>query len=290
MTDTEKREYQKAQVFFLREIDKLCREVNISYYMIGGTLLGAVRHGGFIPWDADIDIAMRREDYDRFKAYWAEHPSDMYFYEDFESEKNHWIPHARLKIKGTSVIDRVRRSPYYEPAEQGIFLDIFPLDTPPKSHFLQSVQMWQLKAIRWLIKLKLGLIYQNTSSKKKMMKKIIHGCMFPFSLQGLNRWQDKVMRRHSDSGSGYLVSMASHYSYWKQLMPAEIYGTPIPCTFEKQTFLAPAEIDAYLKKIYGNYMELPPVEKRVFPCLIDHVEYGILERSDDYQRFTEDFQ
>ena len=287
MTNAEIRKYQTAQAYLLREFDKLCRQLQISYYMIGGTLLGAVRHGGFIPWDADIDIAMRREDYERFKAHWMAHPSDTYFYEDYETEKNHMMPHALFRLKGTCVCDTTRVSPYYAVHEKGIFLDIFPLDTPPKSPVLQKIQMHQIRFIRWLIKLKIGYYYPDTPTWKKAAKRFAHGCVFPFSLQRLNRMLDKAMRKYSGSDSGFLVSMASHYSYWKQLMPEAIYGTPIPCVFENQSYSAPAQIDAYLKQIYGNYMKLPPENKRVFPCKISEIDYGALEKNDDYQRFAE---
>ena len=288
MTEAEIKKYQKTQILLLREVDKICREQGLSYYMIGGTLLGAVRHGGFIPWDADIDIAMRREDYDRFKQYWMQNPSEVFFYQDFETEKNHLSPHALLRFKGTRVGDQERFSPVYNPKERGIFLDIFPLDTPPQNRALQYIQMKHIQFLRWLIKIKIGLLYYNTPSWKKAVKTVARLSLFPISLQTLNKMLDKVMRKYTGCNSGFLVSMASHYSYRKQLMPEDIYGTPVPCKFENEVFLATEKTDAYLTRIYGNYMQLPPAEKQVFPKSIDHIDYGALERNDDFQRFTKD--
>lgn len=270
------RKYQMAQMELLEQTDRICSELGIGYYLIGGTLLGAVRHDGFIPWDADIDIAMVRGDYEKFRQYWATHESHRYFYQHHTTEPNHLSPHAILRIKGTHVVMKSRLSEKYRCAEDGVYLDIFPLDEPPVSRFAQKRQMKALRRIRRVIELKAAYTYGNTGKMKKLLKKILQLCLLPVSLPALNRALDRCMRRYTGTNPGYLVSMASHYSYWKQLMRADIYGQPRRIRFEDGMFLAPAKTEEYLERIYGDYMKLPPEEKRYSDLQnIAYIDYGM---------------
>ena len=252
----ELREYQVAQLELLDITDEICKAKNLKYYLIGGTLLGAIRHGGFIPWDADIDIAMPREDYEAFLKYWMENPSDRYFYQHFSTEKNHLSPHAILKIKNTRVIMNERVSKY-KPKHEGIYMDIFPLDNPPEFPEKQKKQAEKIKRIKRINELKSGYEYSSTSVLKKLAKKLLQIILLPISFVYLNRKMDNCMKKYSSSNGKHLVSMASHYSYWKQLMPEEVYGNPTRVSFENKLYNAPAKVDEYLTRIYKDYMKLP---------------------------------
>jgi len=274
MKKEEIRKYQLSQIELLEETDRICKELNIYYYLIGGTLLGAVRHDGFIPWDADIDIAMRREHYEKFREYWKIANSDRYFYAHYSTETNHLSPHALLRIKDTHIKFSTRKT-IYNPKNDGIYMDIFPLDEPPMDKNLQKKQMKRIKNIKKIIEFKIGYVYTSTGKLKLLVKKLIQFCLLPFSLPMIYNCLDNTMKKYSGSNSGYLVSMASHYSYWKQLMTEDIYGKPVRVNFEGYDFCAPAETDKYLKQIYGDYMKLPPEEKR-FSDLnsIECIDYG----------------
>ncbi len=267
------RKYQMAQMELLEQTDRICRELGLRYYLIGGTLLGAVRHGGFIPWDADIDIGMPREDYEKFRLYWETQNSDRYFFQHHTTEPNHLAPHAILRIKGTHVVMAKRISKKYPIAHDGIYMDIFPLDEPPVSRSKQKHQMQAIRRTRRIMELKAGYIYDSTGKFRKILKKMLQLCL-P-SLPVLNNRLDRQMRRYTGANSGYLVSMASHYSYWKQLMAAQVYGEPRQIEFEGKMFLAPAKTEEYLERIYGNYMQLPPENKRYTDLdTIARIDYG----------------
>lgn len=267
------RKYQMAQLELLEQTHRICQELGLRYYLIGGTLLGAVRHGGFIPWDADIDIGMPRQDYEKFRLYWQEQSSDRYFFQHHTTEPHHLSPHAILRIKGTHVILSKRISHKYPLTHDGIYLDIFPLDEPPADKGAQERQMQAICRTRRLIELKAGYVYDSTGKIQKIVKRVVQLCLPP--LGALNKRLDRQMRRHTGSGSGYLVSMASHYSYWKQLMAAEIYGEPREIEFEGKMFLAPAKTEEYLERIYGDYMKLPPENKRYTDLdAVARIDYG----------------
>ena len=274
MTSEEIRKYQLAQLELMKMVDELCSKLNLTYYMIGGTLLGAVRHGGFIPWDPDIDIAMPREDYEKMREYWANNPSDRYFYQHYSTERNHYSPHALIRIKNSHV-ELGTQEIGFKPAYDGIYLDIFPLDNPPESKRLQEKQMKRIKRIRNIIYLKSGCVYKENNFIVRLIKRTISVLLTPVSFRRQNMRLDMAMQEYNSSASEYLVSMASHYSYWKQLMPKTVYGTPKRINFEGLLLAAPAETENYLTRLYGDYMKLPSEEHRLaMLSYIKRVEYS----------------
>ena len=261
MTFDDIRKYQLSQLELVKMMDELCSKLNLKYYIIGGTLLGAIRHDGFIPWDPDIDIAMPRKDYEKVREYFDKNKSERYFYQHYTTEKNHLSPHALIKIKDSHVIFKsahTRFSPQYD----GIYLDIFPLDSAPESKKLQKKQMKKIKHLKKIIYLKTGYVFPRDKTVKIIIKRIIGLLLSGVSFTYLNRKLDEQMQKYNDAPSDYLVSMASHYSYWKQLMPKSVYGVPVRVNFEGIPLFAPEKTDEYLTRIYGNYMQLPPEEQR----------------------------
>lgn len=278
MTIDEIREYQLAQLELITMADKLCAELNLTYYIIGGTLLGAVRHGGFIPWDPDIDIAMPREDYEKLREHFACNENDRYFYQHYSTEKNHFQAHALIRIKNSHVIFSSKGS-RFKPVCDGIYLDIFPLDNAPLDKKLQEKQMKEIKRISKLIYLKSAKIYKTNNAFAIFAKYAVSMLLSPLTFNYLNRKRDKIMCKYNGKDSKYLVSMASHYSYWKQLMPSEIYGEPTKIQFEGLSLSAPAMTNDYLTRIFGDYMKLPPEDKRwMYLDVFQKIEYAPKEQ------------
>ncbi len=279
MTMEEMRDYQLAQLELIEMMDNLCSELKLTYYIIGGTLLGAVRHGGFIPWDPDIDIAMPRKDYEKVREYFAANESDRYFYDHYLTEKNHLQPHALIRIKNSHVIFKSRKSKY-KPKYDGIYLDIFPLDNAPQSERLQEKQMKKIKFIRKIINFKDAPLYSRNNLAKKIIKRTVSFLLSPLPLTYLNKKMDLTMQKYNSPNATHLVSMASHYSYKKQYMPKEIYGTPIRIKYEKFSLCAPAKTHEYLSQIFGDYMKLPSEDHREFMLnIFEQVEYDKEEKT-----------
>lgn len=272
---------QKVELDILLEADKICKELNIKYYLIGGTLLGAVRHGGFIPWDVDIDIAMLRSDYEIFRDYCIQNNDGPLFFEDYTTEKNHSECHAILKLKGTEVRYTTRSKDKYPVQHNGIYMDIFPLDFAPNEYKKQKRQQHTIKFFSSLIQAKICRDY-GAGKIKYLVKKVLSVLLIPVPFSKLQKVVDKTMQKYNNGPCEYVVSMASHYSYTKQLMPFEIYGEPQKIAFEGYEFFAPAKTEDYLKKLFGDYMKLPPEEGR-YAVLesLENVDYGIYGESKD---------
>jgi lipopolysaccharide cholinephosphotransferase len=260
MIQSEFNRLQETQIEIMDEIHQICVENDIVYYIIGGTALGAVRHKGFIPWDLDMDIAMPRKDYEKFKRICKEKMNPRFKYRDFLNTANFSHPHALVCINNTILVNRFDK---FNPGLEniGIYLDVFPLDNAPDNSSLRDYQMKQLKKIKRIKKNKLAFCY-NSSRIKKIMKKLISFCYCWISVESINRKMDIIMQKYNNKETTCLCSMASRYSYLKQCIPIEVYGTPTEVLFENRKYFAPQQLEKYLSRIYGDYMKLPPIEEQ----------------------------
>lgn len=259
------RELQMMQLTTMKEIHVFCTTHHINYYIIGGTLLGAIRHNGFIPWDDDIDIAMMRKDYDRFvELFSKEGNKEKYFLQNYSSEKNFQPALSRVCIKDT----------YMDvPAEHHLnickntYIDVFPLDNVPDSLDERELQRKDLLNVDKMFERKLGRVYvPGFLGWKKIMKCIISASMFYIPYSKLQARRVLIMKRFSDSKTECVCSTVSQYGYNRQIMDRRIYGTPTLYRFEDTELYGPEKYDAYLTQLYGkNYMQIPPENKRVKP-------------------------
>ena len=115
-----------VELEILQEIIRICKKYDIKYYLAGGTLLGAVRHKGFIPWDDDLDIGMLREDYDKFMKYGIKEIDDKYFIHCDKTDPNYWLPFIKVRKNSTTFVEELLNKK--EVLHNGIFVDIFPMD------------------------------------------------------------------------------------------------------------------------------------------------------------------
>lgn len=254
---------QSAQMLILHEVRRLCREHGLTYYLIGGTLLGAVRHSGFIPWDIDIDVAMFRSDYERFIDICKASPGREFFLQHYTTERQYWPPHMRVCIAGTE-IHFLNQNDSALAYDRAIYLDIFPLDFAPGSEKLQNRQKRKIARYKTLKRFKLRSPSRRSFLNcRSLCKSLIRAALRPVPFERINKWQDEAMQRYDASPGSQAVSMASHYSYEKQKMPAEVYGEPTTLYFTDGMYCVPNNYEDYLTRIYGDYMTPPPESERL---------------------------
>lgn len=254
------RKLQLAQLYMMREISKICEENNIRYYLCGGTLLGAIRHGGFIPWDDDLDITMYRSELSKLVSLLREKYSDKFFVQDFESDKNYTRYITKIRLNGTKQVEKGLGN---DGIHQGIYIDIFPLDHVTKTDGIG------LKARGKLLRLLFA--YKSTRCKKdpqatkfkRFLMKILSPFTYLFPTKFINFLFDWVCTATDKPGAKYTTSFASHYLWKRQLVENGVYGDGVMHKFECFEFRIPAKYEELLLQIFGRkYMELPPVEKR----------------------------
>ena len=214
----------KVELSILDDFVKVCEKNDLTYFLIGGSLLGAVRHKGFIPWDDDIDIGMPRKDYDKFIEIGQKELGDKYYVDCFERNKDFYLPFVKIKLNGTVFDEEVAKC---YPHHKGIFIDIF--------------------------------AFENVKNTKKIG---LCCCLFPW--RTMMRFQKKLMTWNKNDNSMYVNPLSGSYAYEKE---TNLRTTVLPVKkimFEGKMYNGMTDNDTYLRKIYGdNYMELPPLEKRI---------------------------
>jgi len=238
-------------------VDEFCEAHQIKYYMLGGTALGARRHGGFIPWDEDIDIGMLREDYEKFIVLSKELKGNFEL-KNYHNSKNCDCVITRLCLDNTEMDLSSEKNPWFD---RRLSFDIFQLDYVPldsEKRKRQAAKLVRLKKLIWW-----SMPFKHSSNVvKRFLSFLIHTILRPFHNHFLKE-MDKVMSQyHMDEACG-ICSMASQYSYERQNMAFEIYGTPTRYKFRDKCFYGPEKIDDYLAQLYGaDYMQLPPESER----------------------------
>lgn len=245
----------------LVEVDRICRKHGITYYIIGGTLIGAVRHKGFIPWDDDIDIAMMREDYERFLTCYKDDLNKKFFFQNYSTDVDFYPPISRICIPNTFIDEYYSRHLKFN---KSLYLDIFPLDNIPDDEKLRNEQRNKIDIIDKLIFYKLCMVYnKGFLNSKLIVKKVIQFLLLPLSLEFLQNLREKVMKEYSNQQTMNVCNTGSKYGYMKGIDLRDTFGEPVLLEFEGLKFFAPMRWDVYLSKIYGDYMEMPSKEKRI---------------------------
>lgn len=243
----------------LSEIDKVCKQLNVDYYLLGGSMLGAVRHKGFIPWDDDIDIGMLRKDYEKFIEKGQIILPDYYFIQNIYTEPGYLLNFTKLRDSRTTFIESSVKD---RKINHGIYLDIFPLDYIPDD-----------KKKKVQIKRKMDLAYRRIyegftpiDDRKNEGKEIVKRLLAKTltlrwrTITEAVKYRESVMK---SCESGQYI--ANYCGAWgeKEIVPAEWYGDGIEAEFEGLKVTIPTHYDKWLSQVYGDYMKLPPEEKRV---------------------------
>lgn len=255
----------KVLLSVMKDVDKICRENNIKYFLHAGTLLGAINHGGFIPWDDDVDITMFREEYEKFCSILEKEHSDKYFIQTYLTDYYHPDNRMKIRVRGTEFITV---SDYDQKLiSNGLFIDIAPLYSSPKSIILRKFQKKLIYITDILIQIKLGNIIP-TSLKTKII-------LQPFTFikrKTLGRFLDFIMKNmqseKSDQAGTLCCTFRNEYmdidGYENDMRPKKYYQNPIDIDFEGCKFMTIANWHEDLVQRYGeNYMKPYPEEKRI---------------------------
>lgn len=262
MKEIQLEELKQIELNILIKIDKICKQHSWKYSLCGGTLLGAIRHKGFIPWDDDIDIAMPRGDYENFLKYVIEHGHEQNI-EVVSTKTSKCYAYLAAKICDTNTIMKEQNFER-DGLDMGVYVDIFPIDGLGtkkdakknfrakrferellvaknwKRFFRSKTHAWYIEPIRFAF----WIMSRFISTSKLVQRVESYYAQFPLDV------------------SEYAAVVCGSYRE-KEILPAKTLNTFINIKFEGNRFMAFNEYDTYLKSIYGDYMKLPPKEKQV---------------------------
>lgn len=249
-------ELREVQLAVLEKIDAFCRAAGITYYLGWGTLLGAVRHGGYIPWDDDIDLVMMRADYEALERQFPGSAQGGDLAVRTSSNTPEW-PYPFMKVcdASTLVIGDLKT-----PIPIGVNVDIFPVDGLPESGLRAGLQMREIKLVRrlWALRTMTPRVGRaRTKQAVLWFAKLFLGKSRVSIL--VKRWEKSAQRFPAEGAER--VGMRSGPVDWT--VDRRALGGPVDIVFEGRTFWGPAEPDSVLETIYGDYMRLPPVDKQV---------------------------
>lgn len=251
------RRIQLAEKEILSEFDSVCKKAGLSYYLIAGTLLGAVRHGGFIPWDDDVDVGMPRKDFERLQKACREHLAQGYTLQSPDSEKDYPFFFYKIRKDGTELKEGYLKTVHMQ---QGVYIDIFPLDGCPATDFGGKLLF---KWVQLLTSCRMAQVNaeHRCGYKKKLMRGIhcvlqrTPRAVIPFL------WKSTVWVLNGLFHKK-LCTVCGRHGYPAETYRTEWFDDRVQLPFEGDAFPAPAGWDAMLTNLYGDYMTLPPEAER----------------------------
>lgn len=249
------RQIQMIQLELLKEVDRICKKCKIQYSIIAGTMLGAVRNGGYIPWDDDADVALLRSEYEKFRrAVRTELDASRFYFQDHRRTRGYRWGYGKLRRKQTLFL---REHQEHMPYAQGIFIDIFPLDGVPDNYLLRCMKSFECFCVRKILWSKVGKIAEQNNIKRQiysLLAKIPEDRIWRYynrMVTNANRKRTKMVRilMFPTPNRKY-----GYYRYW--------YEDTSDIVFEGKIFQGVRDYDGYLHFKFGEYKELPPVEMR----------------------------
>lgn len=270
ITGDDFRRMQQLELGMLVELDRVCRAHNIKYAITCGTLLGAVRHKGFIPWDDDVDVTMLREEYEKFKKVCHELNPKICFFQDHDTDPEYRWGFAKLRRTGTTYI---RPGQEKVKCKTGVYIDILPADDIPMSSLGQIFHDFYCFLLRKILWSEIGKDDPNIGFFEKMAYRVMSHIRPEWVFRRVNAMAIKSRNDSPNPIRTYLLPSGAKelglYSDGKNTLRLR-YGSPkIWLTnlqefdFEGHKFFGSSYYDTYLKSRFGDYMQLPPEEKRV---------------------------
>lgn len=257
------RDVQKVELDILIELDRVCKKHGIKYQLFAGTLLGAVRHKGFIPWDDDIDVCLLRKDYDKLLEVCKIELNPLYFLQNYETDK--FSNYHFSKIRKNNTIFKMKSSKDTN-MHEGIFIDIFPMDNVRPESFLGEVHR---KFCNFIFIIISSMIKSRCYDAKNLLVKnvrlLLYYLMKLFPRKFIHSLGDKAFCVFNQEDTDYVACLtngASREEYNNFMVKKDTFYDLIEWEFEEHKFPIPKEYDYVLTKNYGDYMTPPPLEKQ----------------------------
>lgn len=261
---------RQTELDILKSFIYVCGQLNLNYFVVQGTLLGAVRHKGFIPWDDDIDVGMLREDYEIFLKKGQALMPEGYFIQTCATDPEY--PHGFAKIRNskTAFVETTCKN---LKIDHGIFIDVFPFDYYPAERFSRMILNCRKLLLRYRIRCCLYIPEDKKLSFANIVRnflKALSKIIYP-SLNMAIRKQSELYNYRKKSN--WRVNYGSPWGK-RECVPAEWIEETSSMEFEGIKVNVPAHYKEYLTHVYGNYMELPPPEKRIPHHYISFIDFG----------------
>lgn len=251
ITQTQMNELHAIQLEIFKNVISVCEKLNLTYFMVHGSLLGAYRLNGFVPLDDDIDIAMPREDYDKLIKYGNDIIDKKYFIQSSRTDKNYPLEFAKVRDNDTTYVAELFKN---LDINHGIYIDIFPIDYCRESRLLKKVDKLRLKLLNMRVSKRYSFGKTNLKTK---IKQLIACILYPNWHRAIEK-RERINSAVKKSPFVRLTGGKPAESY----VPAKWFEEKKTMVFEKLETIAPKEYDKYLTQIYGDYMNRTLLENK----------------------------
>lgn len=258
-TDSLTRQVQLKSLEIVKYFDAFCREHDLTYFLCGGALIGAIRHQGFIPWDDDIDVFMKRADYELLSALWASH-ADTAKYSLCRTDEHEFCDTMLTQIADNDTAF-IKSNLAMRDINHGIKLEIIPLDAAAEGFIPRRLQI-----VRALL---FCLFNRQFAPENKGKLAHFGGALLlkvfrsPKVRTKLWKYFERKMAKPITHETKGLTELTVTYKYLKNVYPSEIFSRTVPVAFEDTQLCAPVGYDDYLHIAFGDYMKLPPESERI---------------------------
>lgn len=273
--NSELRKLQLVELDIMRLFSEICDKHGLRYYLVGGTMLGAIRHKGFIPWDDDMDVGMPRPDYERFLTIVRRELPDGYDFLNYKQNKEYKRYFSR--IVNTNV--KVHNASNTKTIVEAAWLDIFPFDGMPSGRFRQKIHFWHMTIIRFFYHASCfdELVNLNRPGRAWYLQAAIKFISVThigakMNTKKLMRKMEKGLMKYEYDSCNYMVSFFGAYML-KEIVDKNMLGDGVKYQFESLMLNGPVMYDEFLTHFYGDYMK-PPEDKDKDKHNIQKIEYG----------------
>lgn len=248
----------QVELELLKIIIHICDTAAIPYFLIGGSLLGTIRHQGFIPWDDDIDVGFLRADYERFLKIAPDYLTAQETLITEDNTAEYGLAFAKIAAENTE-ISEAQNLP--NRAVHSVYIDLFPFDKIPAQSLQRKVQYVQFKMLTKAIleRLHYG---QVDGWQKRIVVNLINVCLAPFSVKTLKRWRYRTATRYEKQPDEDVINISSQYAYGREIILKAEQNNFIQAPFENLSVQVLKDYDAILKRMYHDYLKLPPESER----------------------------
>ena len=267
LSDEDVKAVQHILLDMLTDLDELCRKNGLSYFICGGTALGAVRHKGFIPWDEDIDISLPRKDYDKLAKLVKEQYADKYWVQNINDTRKYDLNFMKIRKKGTTYVEMFET----EEDKAGVFIDIFPIENSYDNPLRRRIHgLWVeflllcASCVRISKKEKMLEEYFDQRKVKKVVKfkSFIGKCLSFYSVQKWCRIVENAASSCKKENTKYITIPSGRKHYFGEMYTRTSFFPPKEIEFEGRRFYTMSNPDEYLTKLFGDYMRVPKEEER----------------------------
>jgi lipopolysaccharide cholinephosphotransferase len=256
----------------IKVLHEVCTKNDIKYFIVGGTMLGAIRHHGFIPWDDDMDIGLPRNDYEKLISLPKSEWPDFIHIKTPRNSEDLIFPYAKLMNKNTTLVESK-----LDGIVGGVYVDIFPIDGVGNSDFQAKINYYKVYK-------ELVLLYYNQyhGTQTSLLKRIVQLYARKQNLNKLYNSLDRCLKNIKYEKNQLVGNLVGAWGM-KEVMPKDYFGKPTLYPFEDISLYGPEKADLYLKTLYGNYLQLPPLEKQK-----SHHKFEYINLNKPYKEYIKD--